>query len=170
MTDARQRLSRYIRNYMKEHDKSSRQLASDLNVSVSTIERWRWGNCVPKYDRFREVAEYFGLDLTEAAIMATDTDEHEYALSYMLDCLHLILGISLKDMLKVIQVESSTYCNWKDGEARPSKSNVLRISSALSWSTELVEQMSYMVVPYTVNANLLRKAAGGFIVTRGRIK
>lgn len=168
MADTTKRLSKFIRTYMKENNISSKELAEALGVSIATIERWRWGKCSPKYDKFKQVAEYFELDIATAAVMATKTDEHEHMLTYMLDCLHLVLGISMREMLSVIGIDSSTYCNWKENIAHPSLTNIIKISKTLSWDANMVDQMGYRLVPYSLNENLLLKASGSFMMAKGR--
>lgn len=63
--DQRDCFSENLQYLLKENDISQKKLAEYLNVSETSVSNWSRGEKYPRIDKMREVANYFGIKLSE---------------------------------------------------------------------------------------------------------
>jgi len=50
------------------------RVAKDTEISTSTLSDWKTGRSIPKVDKLKKIADYFGVSITY--FLENDTDEN----------------------------------------------------------------------------------------------
>ena len=49
---------------LKERGVTAYRVSKDTGIDVATMSNWKHGNYVPKVDKIKKIADYFGVPLT----------------------------------------------------------------------------------------------------------
>lgn len=70
--------SKNLRSYLKEHDKTQREVAAAIKVSKGTMCDWCTGRAYPRMDKLELLANYFGIEKSDLI------EEHDVSSQYFL--------------------------------------------------------------------------------------
>lgn len=59
-------------------NKTAYQVAKETGVSTATLSNWKNGNYIPKTDKLKKIADYFGITVDELISEETGDDTLEY--------------------------------------------------------------------------------------------
>jgi len=49
---------------LQKHNTTAYRVAKDTEISTSTLSDWKTGRSIPKVDKLKKIADYFGVSIT----------------------------------------------------------------------------------------------------------
>ncbi|MEG2289088.1 MAG: helix-turn-helix transcriptional regulator [Clostridium sp.] len=59
---------------LQNNNMTAYKVAKDTEISTSTLSDWKTGRSIPKVDKLKKIADYFGVSITY--FLENDTDEN----------------------------------------------------------------------------------------------
>ncbi|MDT2011221.1 helix-turn-helix transcriptional regulator [Carnobacterium divergens] len=92
---------------MKSHDVSDQKLADDLNISRTTVLRWRKGERSPKLNKISEIAKYFSITPEELIGESSKKSKENLSPNQILVASHIdddVTEEEMNDILRYIEL------------------------------------------------------------------
>ena len=72
--ESRIRFSNALKHYLIKFDKTQRDIANYLNVSEPTVSQWCSGQKMPRVQRVKKLADYFGISFNDMLALPASED------------------------------------------------------------------------------------------------
>jgi len=59
---------------LQKHNTTAYRVSKDTEISTSTLSDWKTGRSIPKVDKLKKIADYFGVSITY--FLEDDLDEN----------------------------------------------------------------------------------------------
>jgi transcriptional regulator with XRE-family HTH domain len=164
-SDSRETFKQNLQQYMVETNKTQKEVSKAIGVSVATFSSWYNGRKYPRPEKLGNLADYFGVSVSELVRERTDQSQQEHAgnagrrevfrrnLQQLMDK----AGITRKRASEAIGVSYSTFNGWYYGNAYPRLERLEEIAEYFGVDvTELVGEQNSILPekePTQVNKN-----------------
>lgn len=163
------KFNEFLQDYLHDNNIKRDDFAKKVGVSNSTLYRWISGVGKPDAMIVPNIARATGVPVEKLGPMIADTNGHMHKLTYMLDCLHYMVGESRKDMLNILGISHLTYQNWRKGPFGPSISNMLALSKTLGWDIHTIDHWATCAPSKSVDDSVMwGKTKRNFIMIKER--
>jgi transcriptional regulator with XRE-family HTH domain len=106
------------------------QVARQIMVDESTIVNWELNHTEPAVQHIPRIVEFLGYDRT--------SNREPESLGQRIRVKRRRLGLSLKELAKILGTDQSNLQGWEMGRHKPTRKSLALINKFLSWTQERV--------------------------------
>lgn len=137
------KLVEQIKEYLKSNHITQKDFAEQVGVSVGTLQSWLHKGINPSGEVMRRLAIAMDIDMVSMAYLNVDKEKCDTTLGYYLCLVRSSLGITAKDMGKVLDISQAAYSQWETGENQPQPRHIPRIADTLDIDVDMAYNWAY---------------------------